>query len=164
MKKLLFVLFIMSSLLVISLPVKSQEVVLTPKVGSSVLYGLRGFVGAELQASCVSVTAKWCPTMINKKLSNGFFLSGTFYLNKYTSSPFFTTGILTQGKQNIDKVNGKPVRSMPIFVGYRYYPADYHNRITNNLSFDFGIGAEICRNMSVRPYAEFSVNFTLFKY
>ena len=88
MKKVLFVLFLISSSLVISLPVASQDIILTPKLGSSVLYGLRSFAGVELQASSVSVTAKWCPIVINNVYSNGFSISATIYLYEYSSSPF----------------------------------------------------------------------------
>jgi len=162
MKKLFFLLFLSSSLFVVSLPVNSQ-VLITPEFGSSVLYGLRPFVGIEVQVSSISATAKIYPTKYDGVISNGFSLFGTYYLYARNSTPFFTTGVLIQEKKNLDKITNKPVLLMPICIGYRLYPTKYNDNISESLSFDLKGGIEICRNWDIFPYVEISMNFNIFK-
>lgn len=152
------------ALMVISLPVNSQ-IAITPTAGTSFLYGMKPFVGAELQADGVSVTASWCPIKIGDDVySNGFSLTGTYYFDAYTSSLFFRTTMLSYGRNNTDEVTNKPIKLMQLKFGYRFYPAYYYDNISKRLSFDLAVGAEICRNTTVRPCVEASVNFTVFQH
>lgn len=142
----------------------SAQASFTPHVGGSFSPRMNAFVGAELQGSNVSITADWRPFKDNNNVyTDGFALGAAFYLWAYRSSPMFSTKIITHGQHNIDDVTGKPLRSMVIMAGYRFYPENSNRNIMEELSFDLSGGIEIGKFHTV-PCIELSMNFTLFKY
>lgn len=140
-----------------------NQVSFKAKLGFSAIPRLNEFAGVELQGSNIAVSAEFRPDYIdNYVYANGMGLSATLFLYPYQSSPFFTTMIITHGSK-IDIVTGRPVRSMPISLGYRLYPKDKWSYIDDGLSFDVAIGVELLNTAKVRPYIQISGNFILVK-
>jgi hypothetical protein len=142
------------------------QVSVNTKTGLSVLHRPELFVAAELQASFVSVSVEFRPDYIDKHMyANGMGLFGTIYRWQYQSSPYFSFGIITHGSE-IDEITGEAVRSFPVMIGYRFYPAKIKKwkYIDEGLSFDIAGGIELMRNTTVRPYIQLSGNFILFNY
>jgi hypothetical protein len=157
MKIILFLLILLPSVL-------SAQVAVHITGGVSTTNNFNGFIGAELQGSNVSVTASWNPVKLDSYFCvNGFSLMGSFYLWPYQTSPFFTLGVITHGNYDLSEVTGKPIRSMPIAIGYRIYPSQYNDRILENLSFDIAVGIEITESTRVYPYAKLTANFIITK-
>jgi hypothetical protein len=142
----------------------SGQVSFNQKLGFAPIGGLKGFVGAELQGSNVSIIAEWRPVSLDRYVYvNGFVLGATFYLWPYQTSPFFSMKIITHGNYNPDEITGLPIRTMPIILGMRIYPNQYNDNIIDRLSFDIAGGIELTRDARVEPYAEITGNFILFK-
>ena len=121
------------------------------------------FIGCELQGSNVSVTTSWHPQYLEKYFYvNGFSLKATYYLWAYQTTPYFSMGVVTHGNYKHDEMTGKAFRSMPIIAGFRIYPANYNDRIMDELSFDIGAGIELAKYRPY-PYVELIMNFNLFK-
>jgi hypothetical protein len=141
----------------------NAQISFSPKLGTSFDGNVGLFAGAELQGSNVAVSAEWRAFNTPKKIIlDGFCISGTYYCVAYRSSPFFLIGIITYGHNNISEVTNKPVRSMPILVGYRWYPVQTWNYLADNLSFKAGGGVELCEH-STKLCIEISGAWTLFK-
>jgi hypothetical protein len=142
----------------------NAQVSVNYKLGASILHRTSLFTGIEIQGSNISASLEFRPDYMDKHIyANGVGLFTTLYLWTYKSTPFFTMGIVTHGSVK-DEITGKPVRSMPIFMGYRFYPKDKWNFIDEDMSFDIGLGAELMRNSTVRTYIQVSGNYILFKY
>jgi prepilin signal peptidase PulO-like enzyme (type II secretory pathway) len=155
MKTLLTILVLFCSLSL------SAQVTLNTKLGASVITKPAFYAGLELQADIVSVSVEFRPDYVDKQVyANGIGLFGTIYRWKYQSSPFFTIGIITHGSQK-DEITGEAVRSMPIVVGYRFYPAQKWKYLDEDWSLDIGGGVELMRNSTVRPYIQFSCNYII---
>lgn len=158
MKKLLFLFLLSYSL------TANAQIAVHYKLGSSALYHPSLFTGIEIQGSNISASLEFRPDYMDKHIyANGLGLFTTVYLWTYKSTPFFTVGIVTHGSQT-DEITGRPVRSMPIFVGYRFYPVNKWDFIDDNISFDLSLGIELMRNATIRPYIQVSGNVILFKY
>jgi hypothetical protein len=120
-------------------------------------------VSAELQASNVSVIGEWRPVQLERYVYiDGYGLQARYYLYPYQSSPFLSMGVITHGKMELEKMTGMAVRSMPIVIGFRFYPSQYNDNILDRLSFDILAGVELLNN-GIKPYVELSGNFILFK-
>ena len=158
MKKVVFLLFMISSTLL------NAQIGCSFKSSTTVINGFTPSVGGEFNLSNISISAELRLIKTDQpQRVPSFGLWGTFYLWPRQSSPFFAWGIITRGHNEISEITGKPVRSAPLVIGYRFYPTELKNhRIDDRLSFDIKGGSEICEK-GIKPYLEISGSWTLFK-